>query len=62
MSWGFFIIGSVIFIIYVATLLTVIGSQHRKQRQENYPHIDDVDTDGMGDYSRIPNKKPKNRA
>lgn len=59
MSFGFFIVGFVIFSIYVFFLINTIFTQNKKQREENYPNVDIVDMDGMGNYGRIPNKKPK---
>ena len=59
MSWGFFFVGAIIFVIYVWFTLWVIFSQNKKQREEDYPNIDIMDMDGIGNYGRIPNKKPK---
>ena len=59
MSWGFFFVGAVIFAIYVWFTVWIIFSQNKKQREENYPNIDVMDEDGVGNYGRIPNKKPK---
>ena len=51
-----FIIGLVIFIIYVYFLIWNIFYSAKKQRQENrYSDQPDVlDSDGMGDFSRFP--------
>lgn len=53
-----FIIGLVIFIIYVYFLIWNIFYSTKKQRQENkYSDQPDVlDSDGMGDFSRFPKK------
>lgn len=51
-----FIIGLIIFIIYVYFLIWNIFYNTKKQRQENNynkPH-DVLDSDGMGDFSRFP--------
>ena len=56
MSLTMFIIGLVIFIIYVYFLIWNIFYSTKKQRQENrYSDQPDVlDPDGMGDFSRFP--------
>lgn len=59
MSLGFFFVGAVIFAIYVWFTVWIIFNQNKKQREENYPNIDVMDEDGVGNYGRIPNKKPK---
>ena len=57
-----FVIGSIIFIIYVYFLLKIIRTQHKIQRKENISSYDSNDLDGMGNQGRFPDKKPKNRA
>jgi hypothetical protein len=57
-----FIIGCVIFVIYVYFLLSIIRRQHKIQRKENMNTYDYNDLDGMGNQGRIPGKKAKNRA
>ena len=57
-----FVIGSVIFIIYVYFLLKIIRTQHKIQRKENISYYYSNDLDGMGNQGRFPDKKPKNRA
>ena len=54
-----FIIGAVIFSFYVYFLIWNIFHSTKKQREENrYPTQNDpVDLDGMGNFSRFPNKK-----
>ena len=60
MGWGFFFMGAFFFALYVWFTLWIIFDQNKKQREENYPKIvDDMDMDGIGNYGRIPNKKPK---
>ena len=56
MSLTMFIIGLVIFIIYVYFLIWNIFYSTKKQREENrYSDQPDVlDSDGMGDFSRFP--------
>lgn len=56
MSLTMFIIGLVIFIVYVYFLIWNIFYSTKKQRQENrYSDQPDVlDSDGMGDFSRFP--------
>jgi len=53
-----FIIGFVIFIIYVYFLIWNVFYNTKKQREENsYDKGHDVlDSDGMGDFSRFPKK------
>ena len=57
-----FIVGVIIFIVYVYFLLTIVRKQHKVQRKENMNTYDSSDFDGIGDQGRIPNKKPKDRA
>lgn len=58
MGLAMFIIGFVIFIIYVYFLIWNIFYSTKKQREENnYVSQPDVlDSDGMGDFSRFPKK------
>ena len=51
-----FIIGFIIFVIYVYFLIWNIFYSSKKQREENkYSEQPDVlDTDGMGNFSRFP--------
>ena len=51
-----FIIGFIIFVIYVYFLIWNIFYSNKKQREENkYGEQPDVlDTDGMGNFSRFP--------
>ena len=53
-----FIIGLIIFMIYVYFLIWNIFYSTKKQREENrYDNSADVlDSDGMGDFSRFPKK------
>ena len=61
MSVGFFLVGGVIFAIYVWFTIWIIFSQNKAQRKENYPKVaDSMDMDGHGNYGRIPDKQPKN--
>lgn len=60
MGWGFFLAGAFFFALYVWFTLWIIFDQNKKQREENYPTlVDNMDMDGIGNYGRIPNKKPK---
>ena len=58
MSIAMFIIGLIIFMIYVYFLIWNIFYSTKKQREENrYDNSADVlDSDGMGDFSRFPKK------
>ncbi len=51
-----FIIGFIIFVIYVYFLIWNVFYSSKKQREENgYANQPDVlDSDGMGDFSRFP--------
>ena len=58
MSGGFFIVGGIIFSVYVYFTVWNINTSARKSREENYPSIgkvDVVDMDGHGNYGRFPN-------
>jgi hypothetical protein len=39
MNIGFFLIGGIIFFIYIALTCWNIFYSHRKQREENYPNL-----------------------
>ena len=49
-----FIIGSVIFVVYVYFLLSIIKKQHKIQRKENSSSYDTNDLDGTGNQGRFP--------
>ena len=53
-----FIIGFVIFVVYVYFLIWNVFYSNKKQREENaYGKQHDIlDGDGMGDFSRFPKK------
>ena len=53
-----FIIGFVIFLFYVYFLIWNIFYSNKKQRDgNNYgPKSDELDSDGMGDFTRFPDK------
>ena len=73
MSIAMFIIGFVIFSAYIILLVWNIFYSAKKNREENYPNyysrhgqVDDMDIDGMGNFSRFPktnnaNKKRRKR-
>ena len=52
-----FIVGSVIFVIYVYFLLSIIRKQHKIQRAENTKSYDANDLDGIGNQGRFPKKE-----
>tara|TARA_B110000211_G_C13527350_1_gene313559 strand:- start:254 stop:430 length:177 start_codon:yes stop_codon:yes gene_type:complete len=58
MGLGMFIIGFVIFLFYVYFLIWNIFYSNKKQREENnyVPKSDEVDSDGMGNFTRFPDK------
>tara|TARA_B110001469_G_C9540841_1_gene268584 strand:- start:340 stop:516 length:177 start_codon:yes stop_codon:yes gene_type:complete len=58
MGLGMFIIGFVIFLFYVYFLVWNIFYSNKKQREENNyaAKSDEVDSDGMGNFTRFPDK------
>jgi|TARA_Y100000991_G_C21858030_1_gene299673 hypothetical protein len=56
MGLAMFIIGFIIFVIYVYFLIWNVFHSSKKQREENYYSKDHdvLDSDGMGDFSRFP--------
>ena len=55
-----FIVGSIIFILYMLGLLTMINRSHKEQEKEfkNLSNnVDEMDMDGMGNFSRFPTKE-----
>jgi|TARA_R110002153_G_scaffold159059_1_gene311208 hypothetical protein len=71
MNIGMFIIGGIIFSIYMYFTLWNIFYSSKKQRKENYPGYryrpssmggsspDNMDYDGMGNFSRTPSTEHK---
>ena len=59
MSLGFFLIGGIIFAVYMYFTVWNIFYSSKKQREENYPTYDAADYDGMGNYGRFPNSSKK---
>lgn len=61
MSIGFFIVGAVIFAVYVYLMVWSIFYNNRKQQEENYPNLtgmgETIDYDGMGNFSRFPTER-----
>lgn len=62
MSAGFFILGAIIFLVYCGILFFVIGTQHKKQRENiselNIGKTDTIDMDGHGNWGRfVPEKR-----
>ncbi|MGB1370684.1 MAG: hypothetical protein ACPH4M_01655 [Flavobacteriaceae bacterium] len=57
MDLGIFIIGFIIFVVYVYFLVWNIFYGTKKQREENNysQEVDNIDSDGMGDFSRFGN-------
>jgi len=60
-----FIVGTVIFGVYLYFLVWNIFYSAKKQREENYPSLtgmgDPVDYDGIGNYGRFPSTVPEKR-
>ena len=59
MGLGMFIIGFIIFLFYVYFLIWNIFYSNKKQREENNyaDNSDEMDSDGMGNFTRFPDKK-----
>ena len=61
MSWTFFIVGGIIFALYMYLTLWSIVYNSKKQREENYANLtgmgETIDYDGMGNFSIFPTKK-----
>ncbi|MDA9878735.1 hypothetical protein N9V25_01920 [Flavobacteriaceae bacterium] len=51
-----FIIGCLIFIIYLFFLLKIIKKQNKIEDQRNHESFDTNDLDGIGNQGRFPNK------
>ena len=55
-----FTVGSVIFILYMLGLLTMINRSHKEQ-EKDFKNLsnnaDEMDMDGMGNFSRFPIKQ-----
>ena len=60
-----FIIGFIIFSVYIALMVWSIFYNSRKQQEENYPNLtgmgDTIDYDGMGNYGRFPAERTKQK-
>lgn len=61
MSLTFFIVGGVIFALYIYLTVWSIFYNSRKQQEENYPNLtgmgETIDYDGMGNFSRFPTER-----
>ncbi len=57
MDAGIFVIGFIVFVIYVYFLIWNIFNGTKKQREENNygQKVDNIVADGMGDFTRFPN-------
>lgn len=59
---GMFIVGVVVFALYMFGYLTMVNKQHQIQKIESeYSKTDSMDLDGHGNWSRFPKAKPKSR-
>ena len=58
MNMIMFGIGTTIFIAYMFGLCTMINKAHADQKRE-LDKVDEIDMDGMGDYSRMGKRKKK---
>jgi hypothetical protein len=54
MSIGFFIIGGLIFSVYVGLTAWNIFYSHRKQKEENYPNLDSAEAFRVYESSQSP--------
>lgn len=63
MSTTMFIVGFVIFSLYLYVTIWSIFYNSRKQQEENYPNLngmgDTIDYDGMGNFGRFPSQRKK---
>jgi hypothetical protein len=63
MGYGMYIVGAIIFGLYMYFTIWNIFYSSKKQREENYPSInrvsDEIDMDGMGNFSRFPSSEKK---
>ena len=55
MSLGMFIVGAIIFSVYLYLMIWSIYYNSRKQQEENYPNMD-----GMGNYNYMTGHYPHN--
>ena len=68
MSWTFFLVGGVIFAAYIYFTIWNIFNGAKKNKEENYPDYyarhgqDNMDMDGMGNFSRFPKDKKNERS
>jgi len=53
MSIEFLLVGGVIFAVYVWFTLWIILSQNKKQREENYPSIDNSKNKSKTDWAQL---------
>ena len=63
-----FLVGGIIFAAYMYFLIWNIFHNSKRNREENYPDYyvrhgqpDNMDYDGMGNFSRTPSTEPKPR-
>ena len=58
MSISMFVTGFVIFSCYLAVMIWNINNGHKiDEKERRFDHgTDDIDADGMGDFSRFPNR------
>ena len=65
MSTTMFIVGFVIFSLYIYVTIWSIFYNSRKQQEENYPNLtgmgETIDYDGMGNFSRFPTERKRKR-
>ena len=52
MSISFFIIGGIIFLVYMCLTFWNIFYSNKKQREENYPNLDNKGTEDKNNYSK----------
>jgi regulatory protein YycI of two-component signal transduction system YycFG len=55
-----FAVGLIVFILFLLGIF--FNNKESQNKRRNKIETDTVDYDGSGNFGRIPNKKPKNRA
>ncbi len=64
MSFEMFVVGAVLFALYIYLTIWNVIYNNKKQGQEDQSNradlpIDELDSDGMGNFSRFPNEEKK---
>ncbi|MDA9103372.1 MAG: hypothetical protein QNK59_04010 [Flavobacteriales bacterium] len=64
MSFEMFVVGAVLFALYIYLTIWNVTYNNKKQGQEDQSNkadlpIDELDSDGMGNFSRFPKEEKK---